>query len=37
MVEDWFLDLCLEWKYKRIRCAMYSERHSFYLKVGLDG
>jgi len=37
VIEDWFLDLCFEWKYKRIRYAMYSRRQSFYLRVGIDG
>jgi hypothetical protein len=32
-----FLNLYLEWKYKRIRYAMYSRRHNFYLKVGFVG
>jgi hypothetical protein len=35
--EDWFLDVCLRWKYKKIRYTMYSTRQSFYLKVGFVG
>jgi hypothetical protein len=35
VVKDWFLDLCLEWKYKRIRCTMYLGRQNFNLKVVL--
>jgi hypothetical protein len=37
VVEDWFLDLYLEWKYKKICCTMYSGRQKLYLKVGFDG
>ncbi len=35
-MEDWFLDLCFEWKYKKIHYAMYSGRQNFYLRVGID-
>jgi hypothetical protein len=31
------VDLCLKGKYKTIRCAMYSERQSIYLRTGFDG
>jgi hypothetical protein len=32
-----FLDLNLKGKYKRIRCAIYLGRQSFYVRVGIDG
>jgi len=32
-----FLNLYLEWKYKRIRYVMYLGRQSFYLKIGFVG
>ncbi len=32
-----FVDLCLEKKTKIIRCVIYSERQSIYLRTGYDG
>jgi hypothetical protein len=37
VVQDLFLDFCLELKYRKIRRAMYSGRQKFYLKVGFNG
>jgi len=37
VVQDLFLDLCFELKYKKIHCAMYLGRHKLYLRVSFDG
>jgi hypothetical protein len=37
VVQDLWLDLGLQLKYKKICYAMYLGRHKFYLRVGYDG